>query len=76
MGRVNDDTRKLGEVFILNSFIHREEQLIRRGAPPAEVNRSDEVLDPEALTLGFARRFDEPLLRWELDKVSPAAQDR
>ncbi len=32
-------------------------QLTRRGAPPAEVARADEVLDPEALTLGFARRF-------------------
>ncbi|HYP62571.1 MAG TPA: alpha-glucan family phosphorylase, partial [Acidocella sp.] len=33
------------------------EQLKRRGAPPAEVARADEVLDPEALTLSFARRF-------------------
>jgi starch phosphorylase len=32
-------------------------QLKRRGAPPAEVARSEEVLDPEALTIGFARRF-------------------
>jgi starch phosphorylase len=32
-------------------------QLKRRGAPPAEVARADEVLDPEALTIGFARRF-------------------
>jgi len=34
-----------------------KQQLIARGAPPAEVDSSDEVLDPEALTLGFARRF-------------------
>jgi starch phosphorylase len=33
------------------------QQLKRRGAPPAEVARADEVLDPEALTIGFARRF-------------------
>ncbi len=33
------------------------EQLERRGAPPAEIARSEEVLDPEALTIGFARRF-------------------
>jgi starch phosphorylase len=33
------------------------QQLIRRGAPPAEVARAEEVLDPEALTIGFARRF-------------------
>jgi starch phosphorylase len=34
-----------------------KEQLTRRGAPPAEVARADEVLDPDALTIGFARRF-------------------
>ena len=28
-----------------------------RGAPPAEIARADEVLDPDALTIGFARRF-------------------
>jgi starch phosphorylase len=32
-------------------------QLQRRGAPPAEIARAEEVLDPEALTIGFARRF-------------------
>jgi glycogen phosphorylase len=32
-------------------------QLTRRGASYDEVNAADEVLDPEALTLGFARRF-------------------
>jgi starch phosphorylase len=32
-------------------------QLKRRGASPAEIARADEVLDPEALTIGFARRF-------------------
>jgi len=32
-------------------------QLRRRGAPPSEVAAADEVLDPEALTIGFARRF-------------------
>jgi starch phosphorylase len=32
-------------------------QLKHRGAPPAEVARADEVLDPDALTIGFARRF-------------------
>jgi starch phosphorylase len=34
-----------------------KQQLRRRGAPPAEVARAEEVLDPEALTIGFARRF-------------------
>lgn len=33
------------------------EQLLRRGAPPAEIARAEEVLDPEVLTIGFARRF-------------------
>jgi len=33
------------------------EQLVRRGAPRAEVEAADEVLDLEALTIGFARRF-------------------
>jgi starch phosphorylase len=32
-------------------------QLKNRGAPPGEVARADEVLDPDALTIGFARRF-------------------
>ncbi|MBM4069063.1 MAG: glycosyltransferase family 1 protein [Planctomycetes bacterium] len=32
-------------------------QLKRRGAPPAEIARADEVLDPDALTISFARRF-------------------
>jgi starch phosphorylase len=32
-------------------------QLMRRGAPPAEISRAEEILDPEALTIGFARRF-------------------
>jgi starch phosphorylase len=33
------------------------EQLIARGAAQQEISRADEVLDPEALTIGFARRF-------------------
>ncbi|HXG08422.1 MAG TPA: alpha-glucan family phosphorylase [Gemmataceae bacterium] len=33
------------------------QQLKNRGAPPGEVARADEVLDPDALTIGFARRF-------------------
>jgi glycogen phosphorylase len=34
-----------------------KQQLIRRGASPAEAAMADEVLDPEALTISFARRF-------------------
>ena len=33
------------------------DQLRHRGAPPAEIKAAEEVLDPEALTIGFARRF-------------------
>ena len=32
-------------------------QLQRRGAPQSEIDAADEVLDPDALTIGFARRF-------------------
>ncbi len=32
-------------------------QLVRRGAPQHEIEEADEVLDPDALTIGFARRF-------------------
>ena len=32
-------------------------QLQRRGAPQHEIEEADEVLDPDALTIGFARRF-------------------
>ncbi len=32
-------------------------QLVDRGAGQAEIAAADEVLDPEALTIGFARRF-------------------
>jgi len=33
------------------------EQLERRGASSSDIRAADEVLDPEALTIGFARRF-------------------
>ncbi len=33
------------------------EQYRRRGAPPIELKFAEEVLDPDALTIGFARRF-------------------
>ena len=33
------------------------DQRIRRGAPQVEIEAADEVLDPDALTIGFARRF-------------------
>jgi glycogen phosphorylase len=33
------------------------EQRVRRGAPQAELDAAAEVLDPDTLTIGFARRF-------------------
>jgi glycogen phosphorylase len=33
------------------------EQYRRRGAPPVELKFAEEVLDPDSLTVGFARRF-------------------
>ncbi len=36
---------------------HLRQQLTKRGAGAAELAAADEVLDPEALTIGFARRF-------------------
>ena len=37
---------------------HRlKDQLKKRGSPPSQIEAADEVLDPEALTIGFARRF-------------------
>jgi glycogen phosphorylase len=33
------------------------DQRIRRGSPQLEVDAADEALDPDALTIGFARRF-------------------
>ncbi len=38
---------------------HLRRRLESRGATVAEIRRADEVLDPEALTIGFARRFAE-----------------
>ncbi len=32
-------------------------QLKRRGAPQVEIDQAEEVLDPDVLTIGFARRF-------------------
>src|SRR5204863_470042 len=45
------------ERLIALARVRLKAQLKRRGAPPAEVDAADEVLDPDALTIGFARRF-------------------
>jgi starch phosphorylase len=55
-------------------------QLTRRGAPPGEIARADEVLDPEALTIGFARRFATykrgTLLFRNLERLTAIITDR
>jgi glycogen phosphorylase len=33
------------------------DQRVRRGSPQTEIDAADEILDPDALTIGFARRF-------------------
>jgi len=56
------------------------EQLLRRGAPPAEIARAEEVLDPEVLTLGFARRFATykrgALIFRNLERLTAIANDK
>jgi starch phosphorylase len=57
-----------------------KDQLSRRGAPPAEVARAEEALDPEALTIGFARRFATykrgTLLFRNLDRLAALVNDK
>jgi starch phosphorylase len=49
-------------------------QLERRGVSPTEIEQADEVLNPEALTIGFARRFATykraTLLMQDIDRLS------
>jgi len=51
-----------------------KEQLVKVGATTREINTAEEVLDPEALTIGFARRFATykrgTLLLRDLDRLS------
>jgi len=55
-------------------------QLERRGAPPSEIARSEEVLDPETLTIGFARRFATykrgTLIFRNLDRLAAIINDK
>ncbi len=56
------------------------DQLKGRGAPPAEIKAAEEVLDPEALTVGFARRFAPykraALLFRNLDRLRALVENR
>jgi starch phosphorylase len=55
-------------------------QLESRGASPSEVARASEVLDPSALTIGFARRFATykraTLVMRDIDRLLRLANDR
>ena len=48
---------RLRERLVAATRTRLRRQLERGGAPPAAVRKADEALDPEALTIGFARRF-------------------
>jgi starch phosphorylase len=55
-------------------------QLRQRGSRPSELSLAEEVLDPDALTIGFARRFATykraELLYHDLDRLARIASDR
>ncbi len=55
-------------------------QVNRRGGSPADLALADEVLDPEALTIGFARRFATykraNLILADLDRLQAMLTDR
>ncbi len=48
---------RLRERLVAFARKHLREQLINRGAPRSEAQKAESVLDSEALTIGFARRF-------------------
>jgi len=48
---------RLRERLVAYSRKHLRDQLINRGAPRSEAQKAESVLDSEALTIGFARRF-------------------
>jgi starch phosphorylase len=52
--RTHERRRERLVAFARNTLSH---QLAQRGSRPAEIRQAEEVLDPEALTIGFARRF-------------------
>ncbi|NDJ34936.1 MAG: glycosyltransferase family 1 protein [Chloroflexi bacterium] len=52
--RTHERRRERLVAFARNRLV---QQLERRGAPPMEIDGAHEALDPEVLTIGFARRF-------------------
>ncbi len=49
--------QRMTEALISFARARLKKQLIAKGAPRHQLDQMDEVLDPEALTIGFARRF-------------------
>lgn len=68
------------ERLVMFSRQHLRDQLQHRGANPNEIALADEVLDPEALTIGFARRFATykrgALLFHDLDRFKRIITDK
>ncbi len=66
----------------LVAFIRRrlKKQLTERGASAKEVEEADEVLNPDTLTIGFARRFATykraSLILSDLDRISKILTDK
>jgi glycogen phosphorylase len=52
--RVHERERERLVNFVRDRLVRQLEQ---RGAPPSEIDEAHEVLNPDALTIGFARRF-------------------
>jgi starch phosphorylase len=57
-----------------------KQQLVKRGAPFSEAAMAEEVLDPEALTIGFSRRFAAykraSLIFHDLDRLAGILNDK
>ena len=66
----------------LVAFARRKlkKQLLARGVPPKEAERANSVLDPEALTIGFARRFATykraALIMRDIERLAKLLHDR
>lgn len=52
--RTHERSRETMVNFVRSRLVRQLEQA---GAPPSEIDEAHEVLDPDALTIGFARRF-------------------
>ena len=68
-GRIWEGVERIPDTELWRGHVRRRERLVAfsrervseqmsaRGALPSEIEKAREILDPEALTLGFARRF-------------------